>query len=66
MHVHALFVYQHQGQVNITTTPDNVMNFTVNVPKFRTLYSILFCLNFAFYTVISKNSGMANSVDPDP
>ena len=26
--------------------------FSVNVLKFRTLYFILFCLNFAFYAVV--------------
>ena len=27
--------------------------YTVNVQKFRTLYAIFFCLNFAFYAVVS-------------
>ena len=28
-------------------------NITVNVLKFKTLYSVCFSLNFAFYTVVS-------------
>ena len=37
-----------------------------NVLKFPTLYSILFCLNFAFYAQFHKIlSGIAHSVDPD-
>ena len=41
-------------------------NVTVNVLKFRALYSIIFCLNFAFYASDSKIlSEVANSVDPD-
>ena len=37
---------------------------TVNVLKFRTLYSILFSLYFAFYAAVSQNiqwTGMAKS-----
>ena len=34
------------------TTP-LLFAYTVNVLKFRTLYSIHFCLNFAFHAVIS-------------
>ena len=38
----------------------------VDILMFQTLYSILFCLNFAVYAVILKIfSGMANCVDPD-
>ena len=43
---------------------------TINVPKFQTLYSTFFILNFTSNAVISISnlkllSGMANSVDPD-
>ena len=45
---------------------DYLCTSTVNVLKFQTLYSILFCLNFVFIQLFLKIlSGVANSADPD-
>ena len=43
-------------EISVATCKKKKKKNTVKVQKFQTFYTILFCLNFAFYSVISVNT----------